>query len=137
MSTSNTITKTDLANILNEVLPSVAVDYVVEQGTSAQTGITWTYRKWNSGLAECWGTYTFPSATFSSSGNVYYRLISDIPYPTGLFNATPKVIVSVKMGNVGGSTVDPSSSSFYVGILSAVSTARSGDIHAQCIGTWK
>ncbi len=28
-----------------------AVDYIVEQGTS---GI-WTYRKWNSGIAECWG----------------------------------------------------------------------------------
>ena len=28
-----------------------AADYVVEQGTS---GI-WTYRKWNSGIAECWG----------------------------------------------------------------------------------
>lgn len=26
------------------------VDHVVEQGTSG----TWTYRKWNSGLAECW-----------------------------------------------------------------------------------
>ena len=26
-------------------------DYVVEQGTS---GI-WTYRKWNSGVSECWG----------------------------------------------------------------------------------
>ena len=28
-----------------------AIDYVVEQGKS---GI-WTYRKWNSGIAECWG----------------------------------------------------------------------------------
>lgn len=29
-------------------------DYVVETGTS---GI-WTYRKWNSGIAECWGRWT-------------------------------------------------------------------------------
>ena len=27
-------------------------DYVVEQGTTAKTGITWTWKKWNSGLAE-------------------------------------------------------------------------------------
>jgi len=53
MSTSETITRTDLANILNEVLPSTAVDYIVEQGTN--------YRKWNSGLAECWGTGTIGS----------------------------------------------------------------------------
>lgn len=29
-------------------------DYIVQRGTS---GI-WTYRKWNSGDAECWGTVT-------------------------------------------------------------------------------
>lgn len=29
---------------------ALSVDYIVEQGTS---GI-WTYRKWNSGIAECW-----------------------------------------------------------------------------------
>lgn len=27
-------------------------DYVVEQGTTAKTGITWTWKKWNSGFAE-------------------------------------------------------------------------------------
>lgn len=51
MSYSEAITKEDLKNILNEVLPSTAVDYVTEQGTS---GI-WQYRKWASGRAECWG----------------------------------------------------------------------------------
>lgn len=50
MSYSETITRTDLTNILNEVLPSVAVDYIVEQGTSGD----WTYRKWDSGIYECW-----------------------------------------------------------------------------------
>lgn len=134
-SSSKTISpKLVLVCVHNQLL---SVDHIVEQGTSAQAGITWTYRKWNSGKAECWGTYTFSSATFASTGNVYYRAITGIPYPTGLFNATPNVIVSVRMGNVGGSTVDPSSSSFNVGILSSVSTARSGDIYAHCIGTWK
>ena len=36
-----------------------ALDYVVEQGTD---GI-WTYRKWNSGIAECWGVYKTTSET--------------------------------------------------------------------------
>ena len=44
---SEAITRNDLTAILNEVLPSVAVDYIVDEGTS---GI-WTYRKWNSGIA--------------------------------------------------------------------------------------
>lgn len=30
-------------------------DYIVEQGTSG----VWTYRKWASGIAECWGDYQY------------------------------------------------------------------------------
>lgn len=42
-------------------------DYVVEQGTS---GI-WTYRKWNSGIAECWGIYGFSTAINTAWGSLY------------------------------------------------------------------
>jgi hypothetical protein len=54
-------------------------DYVVEQGTS---GI-WTYRKWNSGLAECWGIYTMTSACTKAWGALYYSdtLAPRINYP--------------------------------------------------------
>ena len=57
---SETVTREDLKNVLNKVLPSAVVDHVVEEGTS---GI-WTYRKWNSGIAECWGEVS-KSTTFS------------------------------------------------------------------------
>ena len=54
-------------------------DYVVEQGTS---GI-WTYRKWNSGLAECWGVYTMTSAATKAWGSLFYSdtLAPRINYP--------------------------------------------------------
>lgn len=54
-------------------------DYVVEQGTS---GI-WTYRKWNSGLAECWGIYTTTSACTKAWGTLFYSdtLAPRINYP--------------------------------------------------------
>ena len=42
-------------------------DYVVEQGTD---GI-WTYRKWNSGIAECWGTNTIYPITSRAYGSIY------------------------------------------------------------------
>ena len=42
-------------------------DFVVEQGTS---GI-WTYRKWNSGIAECWGSQRMLTATTSVWGALY------------------------------------------------------------------
>lgn len=43
-------------------------DYVIVQGRS---GI-WTYRKWNSGFAECWCTASNKVATDTKWGNVYY-----------------------------------------------------------------
>ena len=64
---SEVVTKEDLKKILNKILPSTAVDYIVEEGTS---GI-WTYRKWNSGKVELWGhtTGSVPSG-WSSVGVV-------------------------------------------------------------------
>ena len=47
---SEVITRTDLTNILNEVLPPDGVDYMIEQGTSGE----WIFRKWNSGAVELW-----------------------------------------------------------------------------------
>lgn len=53
----------------------IPADYIVEQGTS---GI-WTYRKWNSGIAECWGRYTSEeNTTFSDvwdSNNINSTII--------------------------------------------------------------
>ena len=67
-------------------------DYIVEQGTS---GI-WTYRRWASGVAECWGQ---PAKSVASSGtflgaNAYSTYFA---LPSGLFvsvdsaNANPRV----------------------------------------------
>lgn len=44
---------------LSELSQRLGVDYIVEQGTS---GI-WTYEKWNSGKAVCWGTSKLPAST--------------------------------------------------------------------------
>ncbi len=42
-------------------------DYIVEQGTN---GI-WTYRKWKSGLAECWGRIKVDVIVNTAYGNLY------------------------------------------------------------------
>ena len=59
----------DTGNLTNTIK-----DYVVETGTS---GI-WTYRKWNSGIAECWGIYSMSSACTLTWGSLYY---SNTPCP--------------------------------------------------------
>ena len=74
---------------------SVAVsDYVVEQGTS---GI-WTYRKWNSGVAECWGTQTY---TLSNTGTVwvspaYYYSFTQINYPFTFVEVPSEIATPVR-----------------------------------------
>ena len=116
MSTSNTVTKTDLQNIINAIFPATtedmtqaqidafiaslnttgihAVDYVVDQGTSGN----WTYIKWNSGKCEQWyygnpGAYTVGTAR----GNWYSGGDLTFTYPIEFVN-TPCINGSVSLG---------------------------------------
>lgn len=54
-------------------------DFVIEQGTS---GI-WTYRKWNSGIAECWAysQITFDTSTSSSGISGFNMISAEVPLP--------------------------------------------------------
>ena len=58
-------------------------DRVVEQGTSGR----WHYRKWSSGLAECWGTHacTGMNLTTQGAGTYYSSTSATINLPSGLF----------------------------------------------------
>lgn len=83
-------------------------DYVVEQGT---TGI-WTYRKWNSGIAECWGKASLKGSTtmsemtvtlpFTFSSNDYTVNIS----PSLNGTITNKYLVANSAGNEGRTTTN-------------------------------
>ena len=71
---------------------SNCADYVVEQGT---TGI-WTYRKWNSGIAECWGTYEQTNVNVSNAwGALYESSGYNVALPGGLFKETPTFTVAL------------------------------------------
>lgn len=71
----------------NSIYLTPEVDYVIAQGTSGN----WTYRKWESGIAEVWGVQTLNR----SNDNGLY--ISDIALPFNLVsspsvNVTPSYI---------------------------------------------
>lgn len=120
-------------------------DYVVEEGTSGG----WTYRKWNSGVSECW-CITSPTSMAVSAwaawGSVYEAKITDaINYPTNLFTSFPTVIASATprstagvMGIETSATGDASHTPIFYALRpnkpSATMTV-SASIHA--IGTWK
>lgn len=113
-----------------------AEDYVVEKGASGD----WTYRKWNSGVAECWRTIADnrPSTAFSATGSVYYRNVTGIGFPSGLFTARPKVVVNADFNNVGSaSAIGVSATGFTITELSAVSTARAVTLDIYAVGTWR
>lgn len=89
---SEAITRNDLIAILNEVLPSVAVDYVAEQGTKDG----WKYRKWNSGRIEAWVSKSVGSIAVTNGGATTYGGYRSneqtIAIPSGIFTSTPNVI---------------------------------------------
>lgn len=111
-------------------------DYIVERGTS---GI-WTYRKWNSGIAECWGRLTETKTNYTTVNgfNGYYGYMY---FPEGLFNAPP---VTQYCGKAGSGFTMPAlgarkdSERFFVYyFLCTQSGETSVNIEAYSIGRWK
>lgn len=94
------------------------LDYIVEEGTE---GI-WTYRVWNSGFAEAWGTQTFTSITASQSwGSLYYDVLASVlAFPNGLFSSAPDI--QLTLNGQGGN--------FWVSISYDTTATNVGTIYA-------
>lgn len=69
-------------------------DYITEEGTE---GI-WTYRVWNSGVAECWGTLEQTITGWTTWGTLYEGTASThtATYPNGLFSSAPDFFANSK-----------------------------------------
>ena len=128
----------DFVDGLN-VTALTAVDYIVEQGTS---GI-WTYRKWSSGVAECWGLYVTEGITVSRAfGNLYTTTsaVGGVDFPF-TFTSAPYEVETVIAGNcwLMYQDVQTTTKSKTLWIMRAVassaSTTYSINIYAK--GTWK
>lgn len=120
---------------------NIEQDYIVEKGTS---GI-WTYEKWNSGKAVCWGTYTLNTAVNTQwDGNVYIgsASVDRINYPFG-FVSKPTETVSVQTGNYAvwlySKAVNGSYGSgiYNVCRFGAVNETATFYLSFQVIGKWK
>ena len=135
---SETITRNDLENILNEVLPSVSVDYIVEKGTTGK----WRYRKWSSGFYEAWYSSGKTSVTTTtSSGNGWYRNSSayEISCPSIGINDIAHVNINVQtayaytMSSVV--TANSTKLEYYVGHLGSLSSVDAW-VSAYICGTY-
>ena len=111
-------------------------DEVIEVGTS---GI-WTYRKWSSGIAECWGSYSSSITTSSPFGGWYYRTIGNIGFPSGLFSSTP-TITATKNANANGLSFiqiySVTSAGFTPEVANPTSQTFDCTIAFNAIGRWK
>ena len=70
-------------------------DAVIERGTS---GI-WTYRKWSSGVAECWGTYSKSVSHYNTVFGGYAYTSGVVNFPSGLFVSAPMCTYTSRVNN--------------------------------------
>ncbi len=134
-STLTTTSKT-LVGAINEV----GTDYIVEQGTS---GI-WTYRKWNSGIAECWGSVYAQKDCTTAWGNMYDSgTVASQSFPNGLFTSEPTLTLTVtghstatlQLETSGAVTAERTCNYYYT--MPYSSTGVQATVYFQAIGRWK
>ncbi len=114
-------------------------DYVVEEGTS---GI-WTYRKWSSGIAECWGTQSQTGSTHQW-GSAFYitnELTISAP-PTGLFTSVTQVLTDCRSPDASFfpmhyKTPTPTNLGIIQGIRATSATNKTIYYDYHVIGRWK
>lgn len=105
---------------LKETIPEPAVDYIVEQGTSGN----WTYRKWNSGVAECWGRTSISGLT------------TNVKLPFTFANTNYETQVTL-IANTNSATNVTAIVAYSSSVSIGVNTVPSGGARLFVIGRWK
>lgn len=133
-------TLAELASDIGVVAPA---DYIVEKGTSSG----WQYRKWNSGVAECWQDLSVSGKACSTAVGSWYRTapLSVGAYPF-TFTAAPNLQMQFEtFAGTGGlvwstgtasSTPKTRPANIYI-IRMASAASITGMVHYYAIGKWK
>lgn len=131
---ANTLVIFDISDSNNGITPMA--DYIVEQGTD---GI-WTYRKWASGIAECWGKTEVASYTYAANGGSK----AVIEYvPSGLFISNPIMVetrgyISTNVRTITGfSYCDTSYAQTYLINNDTSAKTQGGGVYWNIRGRWK
>lgn len=120
---------------------ALVYDFVVSQGTSG----SWNYRKWNSGVAECWITITHTTAISTAFGNVYEA--NDYCYPLAYpfsFISRPREIAMAHsdtraawLYNEVGSNTASASGTYGLIRPTSISSSLTFYIDIYAIGKWR
>ena len=117
-----------------ELLADLGADYIVEQGKSG----VWTYRKWASGVAECWGQ---PAKSVASSGtflgaNAYSTYFA---LPSGLFVSVDSANANPILGSSYAIPAYINTTPTSVGVDALSNASGTNDFSANIFvrGRWK
>ena len=118
---------------LSELSQRLGVDYIVEQGTSGR----WTYEKWNSGKAVCWGIRALPASTRPELNVVLPFNMADTKYVVSLTPGNNATILTtpIRECDVNRGNSVRTVNSFYVSAKCDSSYGVSFDI--TVVGRWK
>lgn len=112
------------------------MDYIVEQGTSD----SWIYRKWNSGIAECWkNSIATGTTTMTAANNVYYSDPITFSIPD-LFSSITAEFYSPKVNNVLSFSTysrDLTNNTISIRVKKSSSDSSTSNFAAMIIGKWK
>lgn len=119
------------------------IDYIVSQGTSGD----WIYRKWNSGVAECWCLHRDSNVSISSAwGNLFESArMGGLTYPSGLFNSTPVCTVQVQNSSKGavlsleitGNNASATATPYWAYTRATSATGTNITVGVHAVGKWK
>lgn len=117
---------------------SSGIDHIVEEGTSGG----WTYRKWSSGIAECWILTTARvEASSSTSGNIYYGDSEAISFPITFTEAPTLALATTQTASsttAWSVAISLSTTSFILRVFRGASvTAGNYKYSAHALGRWK
>jgi hypothetical protein len=116
---------------------NVEIDYIVEQGETNG----WFYRKWNSGIAECWQVYygNGINAGVNNMNGFYYSNPFTVNLPFAFANIPTVTVDGGSLANMNFARVfGVTNDRFTVTVVGAVSlTNVSVTLHFRAIGKWK
>lgn len=116
-------------------------DYIVEQGTSGD----WYYRKWNSGIAECWGTIVKQPAEETNnhglSSAVHLSKLQTITLPFKFVKYKSVVVTCTNYAYPSNLTYSNGAASIYLRLIRPTTEewdgAAENRINVVATGTWK
>ena len=133
-----TVTAENIAAALGYTPANAENDFIVAQGTS---GI-WTYKKWNSGLAECFGINVLTAVNCSSAiGSLYWGYGPEVVYPFKFINA-PALMMNygkydaICMLAMRGKSMEDKAPSLIL-MVTSKNTNVNGEQHIYAVGRWK